>query len=141
MKFNFKNIWVLVLTIVLGHGSYLLGRCGVIETCEKYKIFGKYSFSLFEPILLYSIAVTPLALILLFVGETSFSRWFRFATWWIPLSVVLIAFSQTDSHSWMPLFPDATKENVAWLMGSLFTVISLIQIKRHSRTSVRKRAD
>ena len=140
MKFNLKNIWVPALTIVLGYGSYVLGMCGVTRSCSYYSALNGYSLTVLDPIFTFSLPVIPLAITLLFVNNGSFKQWLRFAAWWIPLSVILIALSKTNGNSWMPLYPEATKSNVALTMGCLFTIISLIQIKRHSRVSVRKQS-
>jgi len=133
MELNLKNCWVLILSIILGSGSYVLGMCGVTRACFAYADLNKYSFILFEPILLYSITALPLGFALIFVRDDIFGRWLRFAQWWVPLSIVLITLAPTSSNVWMPLFPDPTKEGLSWLMGGLFTIASLTLIIRKSR--------
>jgi len=137
MKLNLKNIWVLALAGVLGGTSYVLGTCGVTRSCVSYGDLNRFSFTLFEPVLLFSLTALPLALALVFVRDELFGRWLRFARWWIPLSILLITIAPTSSNVWMPLYPDPTKESLAWLMGGLFTLISIVLIVRAARTRKR----
>lgn len=133
MKFNLKNIWVLMLNALIGVGSYVLGKCGITRTCDYYADLNRFTFSLFDPILVFTIVLIPLTLFLICVKDSAFKQWLKFASWWIPLSIVLIALMQTDGHAMMPLYPEATKENMALLMAGLFTILSVRMILRANR--------
>lgn len=135
MKFNVRNIWVPTLVGVLGWSSYILGTCGVTRSCLEYEIFNQYSFTLFEPILLYSMAVAPLAIAVLFASNQAFKKWLLFSAWWLPLSILIIAIAPTTNFATLTPFPNPSKEDLAWLMGGLFTVISIVIIVRTNRTS------
>ena len=133
MKLNLKNTWVLFATLLLGGVSYALGKCGVTRSCDFYNYFYSSSLTLFEPVFLFSLTVMPLALVLMFVRKNVLKKVLRFATIWIILSAVLIALAPRNSNSWMPLYPEPTKENLAWLLGGLLTFISLGIIARARR--------
>lgn len=134
MKFNLKNIWLLLFVIIIGTLSYALGKCGVTRSCEAYENLNNFSFSVFEPTFLFMLAVLPLSIIVLFCSNAFMRRWLRLAAWWIPLSAILVAVAPRNSNSWMPLYPEPTKENVALLMGALLTAISVALIVRSNRT-------
>lgn len=57
--------------------------------------------------------------------QESYETWFRFARWWIPLSMILVLLAPEYSNDWM--FP-ITKGSVAFITSILFTPISLILI-------------
>lgn len=85
-----------------------------------------------EPLYRLAIAVLIPCVVLLLNNEATFRAWFRFAAWWIPLSVLLIALTPVNGGSWMPLYL-VNKETVTFLVGGLFIAISLIGIVRKSR--------
>jgi hypothetical protein len=57
--------------------------------------------------------------------EEVYQAWFRFARWWIPLSMVLILISPEYSGDWM--YP-ITKGTVAFLTSGIFIVVSVLII-------------
>lgn len=134
MKFNFKNLWIPVVTLASGIGSYVIGKCGVTLSCEYYVELHRYSLTLFEPVFIYSMAIAPLTLFTLFAKNTEIRKLLHFAAWWLPLSALLIVLAKINGNSWMPLYPEATKENVAWVMGGLMTVLNIRMILRANRT-------
>lgn len=83
--------------------------------------------STFEPVLLFTICVLPIALILVFVSREMFQSWLRLATWFVPLSLVIIFITPVTSNSWMPIF-FVSREEIAWYLGILFAAISLVLI-------------
>lgn len=127
MKTKIVQFVPIILSILLIAFSYFAGKCGVTETCAYYTNFGPYAMSVLEPSLLFTFCLLPIAIILMFVPRTIFQSWFRFAMWFVPLSVVLIAITPVTSNSWMPLF-FISREEVSWYLGALFAVISLILI-------------
>jgi hypothetical protein len=87
-----------------------------------------------EPLYRMSVAIFIPLFVLLFTSQSITSVWFRFARWWLPLSVILILITPTSSNTWMPLY-SVDKEMMTWIMGGLFTLISLILIARASLRS------
>ena len=57
--------------------------------------------------------------------EEIYIAWFRFASWWIPLSMLLTLIAPSQSHDWM--FP-IDKGRVSFFMSLFFALISLILI-------------
>lgn len=138
MTFNIKHAWVLILTISIGLASHMLGVCGVSRACENYVYLNRYAYTTFEPIILYSITLVPLGIALLFATDATFRKWLRFARWWLPLSILIIAITPKGSTG-MTLYPDLTKENAAWLMGGLFAIFSIRLVWRAQDTKRAKR--
>lgn len=89
--------------------------------------FWDVTFSILQPLYLYSLVTLPLAIVLIFVKEKVFNSWLRFALWWIPLSIFFIAITQVSSNSWFPLY-SIVREDTAWFFGVLFSVISISRI-------------
>jgi predicted permease len=88
-----------------------------------------------EPLYRLSIsAAIPFLIVLLLSKGNILRAWVRFSRWWIPLSILLILLAPTSSGTWMPIL-SMTKESLTWLMGGLFTIISLVIIARANRTS------
>src|SRR3989344_5028266 len=74
--------------------------------------------SIFLPVFL-------LASITYFMREEVYRTWFRFARWWVPLSVFVTLVTPT-THDW--LYPLASKAGVAFLTVISFFIISFIII-------------
>ena len=70
--------------------------------------------------------------VVLFLKRAAYEGWLRFARWWVPLSIFLIAITPVGGNSWMPLF-SLNKEGVTLLMAGLLTAISLVLIVREAR--------
>ena len=65
------------------------------------------------------------ALITYWMREEIYRAWFKFARWWIPLSMILILISPEYSHDWMYRIEKGT---VAFATSLLFVIVSLIII-------------
>ncbi len=81
------------------------------------------------PFLMSSIETTLLPILPMFVfsiitywmREEIYVAWFKFARWWIPLSMVAILISPEYSHDWM--FP-IEKGTVAFMTSVVFVIAS-----------------
>ena len=77
----------------------------------------------------YFIVLQPVFFLLIFslitywMREDEYRAWFKFARWWIPLSMILILISPEYSHDWMYRIEKGT---VAFATSLLFVVISII---------------
>ena len=77
------------------------------------------------------------SLITYFMREEIYRAWFKFARWWIPLSIVLIFILPEYSHDW--LFPIEKGAGV-FVTSALFVLISaVIIIWKYWRLSRRSR--
>lgn len=74
----------------------------------------------------FTLTLVP-TVILLFFSEDRFKEWWRFAKWWLALSVVVLVLAPAQGNG-IPIDLVLTKERAAWLMGGLFGIISLIVI-------------
>jgi hypothetical protein len=96
--------------------------------------FNVFDREIGEP--LYRLALSaaiPFLIILILSKENILHAWIRFSRWWIPFSFFLILLAPASSGTWMPIF-GMTKESLTWLMGGLFTIVSLAIIVRANRT-------
>ncbi len=87
------------------------------------------SFKLYEeinsPLFIFSLAILVVSAPLFFITDKIFLKWLRFAVIWILLSIFLIAITP-ERHAFFVMDPD--RELVSIWMGSLFVILSLIQI-------------
>lgn len=81
-------------------------------------------FDFTNPVYTYSLVALPTGIVLIFVQSQTFSSWLRFAKWWIIFSAVIIAMSPAHVGGWFPLY-SFNKNDAAWFLGILFTLISL----------------
>lgn len=113
------------LSLILLVSSFLAGKCGVESSCSMYKLFAPFSFSLFEPIYIYSLISLPGILLAYFVKPAHYKLWARFSFGWILISLFIILITPVTTNTWIPLYAP-NKEMVTWLMAGLYTLISLI---------------
>lgn len=106
----------------------ILNLCDSINGYYRNCLWGRNIGKSFgEPLFSYSLVFLPASFALLFIQKEAFNSWLHFARWWLPLSIILILITPTSSNSWMPLY-SLDKEMMTWLMGGLFTLISLVLI-------------
>lgn len=99
------------------------------STCTGGKFLINLSDWLTDPLYFYSLGFSLGAFILLFVERTIFDKWLRFAVWWIPLSVILIALTPSTSGQWLPLY-FIGKSLFSLVMGGIFSVVTLLIVVR-----------
>jgi len=85
------------------------------------------SLSFTKPLYFFALPLLLAAFVLIFVPRTVFNSWLRLATWLVPISALIIFVTPVTSNSWMPLY-FISREEVAWYLGILFALISLILI-------------
>lgn len=104
----------------------VLNYIGTFNLCGG-KIYGVCMDILFD-LIMFFVPIIPLfifSLITYLMRENVFQLWWRFARVWIPISMLAILISPSNSHNWM--FP-IEKGTVAFVSSVLFTIISLILI-------------
>jgi hypothetical protein len=101
--------------------------CITANSCFLANYIWPVFYNLIRPLYIFSEVFVLVALILIFVRNTAFNSWLRFAIWFIPLSIIVIGTTPTSSNSWMPLY-FIGKDTVTLVMAGLFTVISLVVI-------------
>lgn len=115
------------LSIVFIAFSYLGFACAESKQCFASSFFWDNTFSFLEPMQIYLWAVLAPFIIAIFVKETVFKSWLRLATWFVPLALIIIFITPVTSNSWMPIF-FISREEIAWYLGILFSIISLVLI-------------
>ena len=79
-----------------------------------------YIFAPLAPVFLFS-------LVTYFLREEVFQVWMRFAKWWIPLSIFFVLIMPDgQGGGYMPSLID--KQTIAFLMSSIFILVSLTKI-------------
>ena len=99
-----------------------LGLCEIIDGVMEC-LFNYNSY--IDPLMFFSLALFLISPFLFFISDKIFLKWLRFAVIWILLSIFLIAITP-ERHAFFVMDPD--KEAVSIWMGSLFVILSLIQI-------------
>lgn len=106
---------------------FFLGLLGVLigGGIDYFNIID-FQFSIGEPLTNFSLLLLATSVIFLFPRDEIFQSWLRFARWWIPLSILIIAITPTTGHDWALGGP--TREIMSWVMGGFFFFVSLIII-------------
>lgn len=115
-----------LLTICLIFWDYI-GNYKLCDLLTEQGHAGDCPFMLanIEYLLMPILFFLPLAFITYFMREEIYKAWFRFARWWIPLSIALIFLSPEYSSDWiLPI----EKGSVALTTSILFVCISIIVI-------------
>ena len=76
-------------------------------------------------ILIPIVALFILSFVIYWTREEVYRTWFRFARWWVPVSMVLIFITPEYGGG---LFNPIQKGSVAFITSALFVVISLVII-------------
>ena len=122
--FTKKN--VLIISGLIGGGLLLLEPiktstiCGVgSTTCIDTVFFIAMLLFVFPFVLFFSLITYKMR------DEVS-RAWIRFATWWVPLQILLVALTPESSGGYFVVILD--KQFVAIILSGLFTLISLLLI-------------
>jgi len=119
-----KNVlWISgFVTVVL----FILDQIGTFRLCGSVE-YGRCMDTLYDVLIVF-LPTLPLflfSLITYWMQDEIYRAWFRFARWWIPLSMLLIFLAPDYSGDW--LFP-TDKGRIAFLVSLLFVVISIVLI-------------
>ena len=117
------------LLVITGIASIFLvafNFIGTFNLCggREYSVCMDVVFNIFM-ILFPIIPLFLFSLITYKMQDSVFQAWWRFARIWIPISMLAILVSPSNTHNWM--FP-IEKGTVAFFSAVLFVVISLILI-------------
>jgi len=95
--------------------------CGLYKDLCRSLYDGTASFLFIFPLIfLFSLITYPLR-------DEVFQSWLRFAKWWIPLSILLVlVMPDGQGGGYMPSLID--KQTIAFLMSSIFILVSTIKI-------------
>ena len=78
------------------------------------------------PLFLNGLSLLVVSLILLFVRESVYKSWLRFAYWAVPISIIILWLAPTSTPGGIGIsFLDFTKQSASWLVSSAFLLISL----------------
>lgn len=126
---------VLFLSVSFTALGYLLGSCGVHTSCAWHALLAPHSFTVFEPLFLYSLCMIPVALILLNAPESVVRRWLSFARWYVPVCVLVLILVPEHNGTSLPLY-SVSKESAAWGLGVIGIGMSLyIRVRTRTKES------
>lgn len=133
MKQKFLQAVPFILVFASVTFSRLTADCARhYSTCNGGKLLINLSDWLTDPLYFYSLGFALGAFILLFIDRTIFNKWLRFAVWWVPISIVLIAITPSTSGQWLPLY-FIGKSLLALILGGIFSLITIVLVwKRRS---------
>lgn len=80
-----------------------------------------------SPLYNFCLFFLPVAIILIFVQQSIFKSWLKFAAWAIPVSIFYIWTTPVTSGAYMDFFP-FYRDDAARLAGGVFAAASLILI-------------
>ena len=115
---------VLYLSGIIAMGLVIIGTFGTYALCNSNELCINILHQLFLHFLPFGL-VFLFSLITYWMREKVYQAWFRFARWWIPLSMLLILISPEYSGDWM--YP-IEKGSVALLTCTLFGIVSILII-------------
>ncbi len=107
----------------------LLYRCSDLEICGWRNIISSSTFTILNPLLTFSEWVIIPMFLLIFIQTKVFRSWLRFAAYFIPVAVILIALTPTSSPYLFDFYP-FYRTDMAQLMGQIFAVGTLLLIAR-----------
>lgn len=118
---------VLVLTTIAFY--HLTFGCLInYSTCPEGRFLQQLFDVLTEPLYTYSVGFSLGALVLLFVTKDTFNKWLlRFASWWVPVSVLLIAITPQTSGQWLPLY-FIGKNLLSLALGGLMSLVTVFMV-------------
>ena len=136
------RIAVSALFLLMTSVGYYLGNAGSNGLCSvDPKAFDTqcltyYVETLGNPIFIFSASLLLASLILLFVRESVYKSWRRFAYWAVPIGVIILWLAPTSTPGGIGIsFLDFTKQTASWLVSGAFLLISLFIIIRKSLRS------
>jgi len=112
-----------ILLIALG-GTVLFFLCVFSQTfalCAEYQWSCTKKFDSVAEILQIFIPLFLLSLITYKLRNEVFRAWLMFATWWVPLTILLVTLAPSNGHSLVPI--DTSR--VSLFMNALFLIFSL----------------
>ncbi|HRY82978.1 MAG TPA: hypothetical protein P5099_03925 [Candidatus Moranbacteria bacterium] len=112
--------------IVVGYLIFSPYNYGLCNLSGEYCMFSSLKKTLAEPLFMVSMFFLSASFFLFFVNDSIFKKWLCFALGWFLLTTILIILAPVSTGGWMNFGP--TKELVSIWMGSLFVILSLIQI-------------
>ena len=129
------KVYLLLISGVISLAILILNWIGTFTLCggKEYGQCMDNTYSLLL-ILFPVIPVFFVALIIYFTHEEIYRSWFKFARWWIPLSMFLVLITPQYGGG---LFNPIQKGSVAVATSALFVFISLVIITvKYLRTRV-----
>jgi hypothetical protein len=117
----------------------VLDRIGTVDLCTLNGEFNRsclhFLFNLIVSLALPIFSFTFFAIVTGFMREAIFRAWFKFARWWIPLSVFLALITPDGGGGGFGPGIGVGKGDVALLMSVIFIITSLVIIVRAYRSN------
>ncbi len=136
MKFILKFIpfFLVIIFLVVG---YILSNPVDFGICERKYEWGGYigcldksQESLGFPMYRFTVFALPIVIALIFINRTAFISWFKFALWFIPLTILLVWMDPLNTSGQTFAFFNVSAGGVAHGLGFFFLITSLALIIR-----------
>ena len=127
MNHKKKLILLIVLSLIVIFGGYVLSYPEKFNICgqEQWSCISFFSFQIGEPLFIGGLSLLLTFILLLFFSQEIFNVWKKFAVWYIPIAIILLAITPTSDSAF--LAPD--REIITWFTSIAFLVVSLIIIR------------
>lgn len=120
----------LLLSILVIYTYHLSFNC-LYTHCDFESLVYLLSESVLRPARNFMLFSIPGFLVLPFVSEKVFRSAIKFIIGWTVATIVLVAITQTNSNSYLPIL-DPEKASVALVMGALLSLITIIIVVKKS---------
>jgi hypothetical protein len=114
------------VTVVLFAFAYFISEPHLFGLCEIKYCAEPFDELLGEPLFFFSGITIIFLLLLYFLPSSIFKAWKKFVYWFVPLSVILIAFVPADGSG--AFMPGPDREIAIWLFASLYALIGMLLI-------------
>ena len=119
-------LFIGIIMLVYGYMVVNNEKFGLCKNENGKEICILHYNSYIDPMMFFSLAIILISLILFFINDSIFKKWLCFALLWFIFTIILIILAPVSTRGWMNFGP--TKELVSIWMGSLFVILSLVQI-------------
>jgi len=117
-----KTYWWRMVSLLIGVALIGWGYISMGDYFNNIFLFRYNSYV--DSIMFLSLSIIAVSLVLFFINDNVFMKWFKFALGWILVSLFFISITPEYGGG----FLDPDREQVSIWMSSLFLIISLILI-------------
>jgi len=121
--------------IIIGYLLFYPKKFGICDFITNYCMLNNYRENVARPLFYFAIFIFLISFVYFFANDLVFKKWLKFAIAWFVLASVFIYLAPTYSTQ---VVGNPTKESISIWMGSLFVIISLVQIILEHKKSKRK---
>lgn len=123
MKIKISQFVPAIVTIFIISFRYFSIWCAdLVSSCYGSWV-NQIALSITKPLYFFCLFCLPIAIVLIFVSREIFKSWLKFASWALPLALILVATQPVVSG-----FMSTNRDDAARLAGGVFAALSLALI-------------